>query len=569
MFFATTIYEEIPIRRGLGYESDLLPPPFGTADQELYDLARSYGIKISFSADYLYPLERGGIDPSFDPLQALVDAGAADIIHSIANYDEPAWNGIDPSVSRELYLHVKSLLPQIPVLQVHAPVTESDPTDYLDAVKDHAEWADIVGFNVYPIADPISGARTPYTPDAFLSPGAALEEYVDWLEAEFPDKLHTMVLQTFERAELYTDGTAEFFEAFSDTTSRDPTFLEMREMLIAVEDVDTVFWWGGSLQDTEADPVWQNALTLSEIATEGNLNVDMRDLRDVYDIPDTFSEDASANAFVGVRLYAYEADEKDIVTFSVDDDRFFIDQAGRIRVAPESSFDFETEPSITITATAESTDGTVSTLPITFDVTDVVDRIDGSAGADALLGASGEDFLSGLGANDILNGLEGNDTIEAGNGNDYAYGGTGDDVLRGRTGDDILFGQTGDDTLYGGWGADYLVGGTGNDWLDGGLDNDNLIAEAGTNTFIGGRGDDMMQGGSGSDTFVLNTKDGNDQIYQFDLGMDVLSFKGELTRDDLDIETIGDTVTIDYSGGSVALLGVGEDAEDEIQMAFM
>jgi hypothetical protein len=66
-------------------------------------------------------------------------------------------------------------------------------------------------------------------------------------------------------------------------------------------------------------------------------------------------------------------------------------------------------------------------------------------------------------------------------------------------------GGTGNDGLRGGSGLDVLNGGSGNDWLEGGL------------------GIDVLTGGSGNDTFVLNTGDGPDLIYDFQPGIDKIA----------------------------------------------
>jgi Ca2+-binding RTX toxin-like protein len=554
VYFPTTIYEEFPVKRGFGFESDFLPAPFGTATAELYDLAREYGIKISFSADYLFPLDAGPIDPDNSPLQAIIDAGGIDIIHSIANYDEPAWNGVDPSQSQAVYEHVNNVDPDISVIQVHAPVTTDDPAEYLDSVLEHAQWADEVGFDVYPIGT-VSGIRTPQRPDQLVSPSEALKDYVDWLQAELGDKKHVMVLQGFERVDLYSDEMQATFTTQDFATSRPPTLLEMREMLIAVDGVDTVIWWGPSLQDTAQGDIWQDILEVTALASSGNLGTAMGALEDIFFGANELDEDADMGSFSGVILNADDPDQIDVVSYSLDDTRFEVAADGRVLVAANATFDFETESMVSIEATAQSTDGTTSIRVFNIEIRDIVDQIVGTAGSDALLGDINDDYISAGSGDDLIDALSGNDRIDAGDGSDFIYGGTGDDTIYaqggvdvvsagagndwvdGGSGSDFLDGGLNDDLMYGGDGADWLqgnsgadviYGGIGNDEIRGGRDNDRLFGENGNDTMFGAKGDDsldggldddLMYGGDGADDVLGNS--GADVIYGGD-GNDTL-----------------------------------------------
>ncbi|MGB7416990.1 MAG: hypothetical protein WA902_22545, partial [Thermosynechococcaceae cyanobacterium] len=87
--------------------------------------------------------------------------------------------------------------------------------------------------------------------------------------------------------------------------------------------------------------------------------------------------------------------------------------------------------------------------------------------------------------------------------------------LEGNIGNDKLYGDAGADTLIGGEGVDTLYGGNGNDFLDGGLGNDFIYAD------------------QGIDTVVLRLGDGNDSVYTFDLGNDMLALGSGLMASDL------------------------------------
>ena len=586
VYFPTSIYEEFPVSNGYGYEADFVPPPFGSATPDIFDAARENGIKIAFSADLLFPLAEGGVDPDNSPLQAILDMGGADIIHSIAGYDEAAWNGIDPAMSQAVYEHVKALDPSIQVIQVHAPITTDDPTEYLEDVAAHGQWSDVIGFDVYPISGTETGARTPLRPDEIIEPGDALRDYMTYLQTEFPDQEHVMALQGFERWDQYPDSFVELLTPEQLALSRPPTYLEMREMLIAVEDADLVFWYGPSMLDDAAGDVWQNILQVVEEAANGQLGTPIGDLTLETVHTNGIDEDAEEGAFTGLRLNADDADAVDTVTYELDDDRFKISADGSVVVAEGAEFDFETETSVTLLATASSTDGSESTLSFDIAIADTIDLVDGSEATDLLIGADGSDDISAGGGDDVMNGLAGDDVINAGAGNDLAFGAEGDDTIRGEDGDDQIVGGDGDDLIFGGAGNDVLVAGIGSDVLEGGLGSDTILADSGNNTLRGnegadtlfaltgtneldgGTGSDMLGGGAGADTFKFRAGDGTDSIFFFDATMDGFLFEGLTSMDDLSLRSFGSTTWIDYDGGTITVYDVFEGTLTEDNFTF-
>ncbi|MEO1675906.1 MAG: spondin domain-containing protein, partial [Pseudomonadota bacterium] len=167
----------------------------------------------------------------------------------------------------------------------------------------------------------------------------------------------------------------------------------------------------------------------------------------------------------------------------------------------------------------------------------IVERTNGTDGADFILGSAADDIvLAGAGndniqagagwdqifagdGNDFVTTGDGNDEIMAGNGNDFVGGGDGVDIIFGDAGNDRLFGDGGDDLISGGSGADRLFGGLGNDALFGDDGNDRLTGGLGSDTLSGGNGFDRLDGGSGDDFFlggagfdVITTGSGNDLI---------------------------------------------------------
>nr|WP_282449339.1 cadherin domain-containing protein [Roseibium sp. CAU 1639] len=86
----------------------------------------------------------------------------------------------------------------------------------------------------------------------------------------------------------------------------------------------------------------------------------------------SISETATGGELAGITAFATDPDASDTVTYQLSGDgRFEIDETtGVIKVADGASFDAETEPSIDLTVTATSTDGSSSSATFTVDVVD-------------------------------------------------------------------------------------------------------------------------------------------------------------------------------------------------------
>ncbi len=86
---------------------------------------------------------------------------------------------------------------------------------------------------------------------------------------------------------------------------------------------------------------------------------------------DQTTENAAASAAVGITASATDPDAGDTVTYSVGDPRFAIDaNSGVIARSGTGTLDFETEPSITLTVTATSSDTSFVTQDFTLGVLD-------------------------------------------------------------------------------------------------------------------------------------------------------------------------------------------------------
>ncbi len=126
-------------------------------------------------------------------------------------------------------------------------------------------------------------------------------------------------------------------------------------------------------------------------------------------------------------------------------------------------------------------------------------------GNDVLIGSFQADEIKAGQGNDVVYALAGADNVNGNAGDDFVSGGFGDDKLKGEDGNDVLLGGAGDDIIFGGEGSDWIVGGFGNDILYG--------------TNRSNTDGDM-------DVFVFGKFDGNDEVRNFEVGVDKISLIG-------------------------------------------
>ena len=192
-----------------------------------------------------------------------------------------------------------------------------------------------------------------------------------------------------------------------------------------------------------------------------------------------------------------------------------------------------------------------------------IEEVGGSAYNDYLAGTSGNNELYGYGGNDYLRGNDGGDLLDGGGGIDFVSyynsdarvslrlhtnsfsGGHADgdtlvsiEDVGGSQYGDYISGTGGSNTIYGYGGDDYLRGIGGDDRLDGGV------------------GNDLLQGGSGNDTFVFKENYGEDTIDDFAPGTDMIELEvnGVNNFGDLNLQTSGSDVRIDFGGGDVLVI---------------
>ena len=161
--------------------------------------------------------------------------------------------------------------------------------------------------------------------------------------------------------------------------------------------------------------------------------------------------------------------------------------------------------------------------------------------------------VTGSAFNDTLDSNLGDhdDTVNGGGGDDFIGGGQGDDLLLGGNGADTIFADQGNDTITGGRGADIVRGGAGDDVITGGPDDakDTIEGGSGNDQLGGGDGDDSLSGGAGADDFVFVASFGNDEIIDFEEGVDQIILGG-FASGDVNQVINGDDLVLQVSGGN-------------------
>ncbi len=115
-----------------------------------------------------------------------------------------------------------------------------------------------------------------------------------------------------------------------------------------------------------------------------------------------------------------------------------------------------------------------------------------------------------------------------------------------------------------------LNGGPDNDILAGGAGADTLNGFGGDDTLIGGLGNDFLVGGGDSDTFVFGNDAEDDTIQDFQPGTDDVELLDGITvvslddSQDLNGDSVADTVVTLSSGGTVTLLGQNGLTEEDL-----
>ena len=151
-----------------------------------------------------------------------------------------------------------------------------------------------------------------------------------------------------------------------------------------------------------------------------------------------------------------------------------------------------------------------------------------------------------------------------------------DNEFDGAGGNDLIYGFGGRDTLSGGDGKDTIHGGSGGVELYGGNGLDKLYSGSGSDTLDGGAGIDLLDGGNGGDTYVVTLGDllvdagGTDtvnatQTYFLQAGVEIEVLQAEEAAVPLNIALYGNAFAQEIIGNSADNFIHGGEGADTIR----
>ena len=148
VFFPTFLYQQHPVIKSLGFESDF--GPNCSSDQPSFYNLRKHGLLLLIAADSLYSPTRSLPEFESDPLRAVIACAGTENVLGVLSYDEPAHMGVSVQAASALYDRVKAISPGMTVYMVHAPLTLGTPApaNYLENVRAISQFADVLGFDV-------------------------------------------------------------------------------------------------------------------------------------------------------------------------------------------------------------------------------------------------------------------------------------------------------------------------------------------------------------------------------------------------------------------------------------
>jgi hypothetical protein len=250
---------------------------------------RRWGMGLIVPGFLLYPRGApvGGGDA--DPLRRLITCAGRSHIFAVTNYDEPAFAVALDDVAK-LYQRVKSVDATIPVAMVHAPIPRaiypgSGPcvtppaagcrppipvSDYLDRVRQHSDFADWVGFDVYPAPSTPDVAALITTPYRDGLPAqdhrSAVGDYARWLAAN----IHRPFFMALQGFSFRRNSEATSAYCLASNSLRDPTSAELTAMSDAAVDSGAfmVVWWGMHLLHAD-DTLYSTVLEVSGRTHQG------------------------------------------------------------------------------------------------------------------------------------------------------------------------------------------------------------------------------------------------------------------------------------------------------------
>ncbi|CAN7593663.1 hypothetical protein [Rhizobium sp. LjRoot254] len=276
IFFPVFQYQEAPAAATLGFEVDFVPPC--QHDSAVFVALRRHKIRLIVPGGLLYSPTGTLPAPENDPLRALIGCAGRAGIYGVLSFDEPALNGINVKASRRLYERVKLVDPSLPVLMVQSPmVIEPGRQDsaeareaYMSEVRRQSEFADVVGFSIYPIPPLIAKLGSPGHDDQIVDHQEAVEGYMGWLDANLPGKPTMAVLQSFAYSDQFErDYLTQVAPPDVIAAARSPNRDELQTMAQMSIDrgANLVIWYGAAFISDVDSVLWRDILAVSKQMT--------------------------------------------------------------------------------------------------------------------------------------------------------------------------------------------------------------------------------------------------------------------------------------------------------------
>lgn len=273
VFFPVFQYQEAPAPATLGHEADFVPPCERASPS--FTALRRHKMRLIVPGGLIYPTSGAFPDLEADPLNALLACAGREAIYGLLGFDEPALNGIGLDASRKLYERVKEIDPSIPVLMVQSPMViepgrqDSDAarSQYLEQVRQQSDYADIIGFSLYPIPAAIAKLGSPGHGEEIVDYPAAVEGYMDWLADTLPSKQRMAVLQSFAYADQFEPSyLKQVAPPEMIAEARSPTRKELKDMARMSIDrgAQLVIWYGSAFNANRQSPLWGDVLAVSK-----------------------------------------------------------------------------------------------------------------------------------------------------------------------------------------------------------------------------------------------------------------------------------------------------------------
>lgn len=272
LFFPTFQYQEAPEVLSFGYESDFTAPcdPGAPAFSSL----RGSGVRLIIPGELLYPDDRPMPPLARDPLAQLIACAGRENVYGVTNYDEPVLTGKPIGAVKQLYERVKAVDAAMPVLMVHAPaVTDQELfanaeriAAYFSKVAAYSAYADIAGFDVYPVPFEIAKLATPASGGRIAGLPQVLTDYLDWMKINLAGKKHLIVLQGFAMPDLYAPDYLRMIASEKLISQiKAPTREETAAMAASAEaaGVELIVWWGQGALKSLGQPPWPDVLTVA------------------------------------------------------------------------------------------------------------------------------------------------------------------------------------------------------------------------------------------------------------------------------------------------------------------